>query len=71
MLFRSIALTACVDGNTGGCEAEGHCPVRGRWDPVNDAIRRALSGITLADLTPPSACRRPAVPAAPIHALAE
>jgi DNA-binding IscR family transcriptional regulator len=24
--------------------------VRGRWDPVNDAIRRALDGITLADM---------------------
>ena len=66
-----IALTACVDGGMGGCEAEAICPVRGRWDPVNDAIRRALSGITLADLTPPSPCRRPAAPAAPIHALAE
>ena len=48
-----IALTACVDGVTGMCEAEGICPVRGRWDPVNEAIRRALSGITLADLAPP------------------
>ncbi|MFT8245445.1 SUF system Fe-S cluster assembly regulator [Roseomonas sp. BN140053] len=47
-----IALTACVDGATGGCEAEALCPVRGRWDPVNDAIRKALSGITLADLAP-------------------
>ena len=45
-----IALTACVDGGLGTCEAEGICAVRGRWDPVNDAIRRALSGITLADL---------------------
>lgn len=63
-----IALTACVDGGTGMCDAEAICPVRGRWDPVNDAIRRALSGITLADLAPPS--RRP-VPSAAIHALAE
>jgi FeS assembly SUF system regulator len=64
-----IALTACVDGGTGMCEAEGICPVRGRWDPVNDAIRRALSGITLADMAPPP--RRPAAPSAAIHALAE
>lgn len=63
-----IALTACVDGGTGMCEAESICPVRGRWDPVNDAIRRALSGITLADLAPPA--RRSASSAA-IHALAE
>ena len=64
-----IALTACVDGGTGMCEAEGICPVRGRWDPVNDAIRRALSGITLADLAPPPR-QRPA-PSTALHALAE
>ncbi len=65
-----IALTACVDGGTGMCEAEGICPIRGRWDPVNDAIRRALSGITLADLAPPPR-RRAAPPSAALHALAE
>lgn len=45
-----IALTACVDGSPTGCESQGLCPMRGRWDPVNDAIQRALSGITLADM---------------------
>lgn len=48
-----IALTACVDGGMGGCDAEAVCPVRGRWDPVNDAIRQALSGITVAALSKP------------------
>lgn len=48
-----IALTACVDGGHGGCDAEGICPVRGRWDPVNDAIRRALSDIPVAALARP------------------
>ncbi len=43
-----IALTSCVDG--GGCESQSLCPMAGRWDPVNDAIREALSGITLADM---------------------
>ena len=52
-----IALTACVDGGSGSCDAEAICPVRGRWDPVNDAIRRALSGITIADLARPRARR--------------
>ncbi len=51
-----IALTACVDGGQGQCEAQGICAVRGRWDPVNDAIRRALSDITLADLAGPTRC---------------
>ncbi len=45
-----IALTACVDGSTSECESRGLCPMRGRWDPVNDAIHSALSRITLADM---------------------
>lgn len=45
-----IALTACVEGATGSCEAERLCPVRGRWDPVNDAIVEALTAISLADM---------------------
>jgi FeS assembly SUF system regulator len=45
-----IALTACVDGAVSGCESLGLCPMRGRWDPVNDAIQSALSRITLADM---------------------
>ena len=48
-----ISLTACVDGAVGGCEAQGLCPVRGRWDAVNTAIRTALTHITLADMCPP------------------
>jgi FeS assembly SUF system regulator len=43
-----IALTACVEGGAGGCDVQGMCAVKGRWDLVNDAIRGALSGITLA-----------------------
>lgn len=68
-----IALTACVDGASGGCETETICPVRGRWDKVNEAIRAALSDITLADLAPPTAspCRRPTLPALPAHLPAE
>lgn len=45
-----IALTACVEGSGAWCEVEHHCPVRGRWDPVNAAVRAALSAISLADL---------------------
>lgn len=43
-----IALTACVDGGAGGCDVESLCAVKGRWDLVNEAIRGALTGITLA-----------------------
>ncbi len=47
-----IAMTACVEGSRSPCEASGTCPVRGRWDAVNDAVRDALAGITLADMAP-------------------
>lgn len=43
-----IALTACVEG--GCCDAESFCSMAGRWDPVNSAIRDALSAISLADM---------------------
>lgn len=49
-----IALAACVDGQEGGCEHACSCRVRGRWDPVNSAIRRALAEITLADMACPA-----------------
>jgi FeS assembly SUF system regulator len=57
-----IALTSCVDG-AAGCESQSLCPVAGRWDPVNDAIREALTNITLADMEAaaiPRAFRLPA-----------
>lgn len=46
-----IALTACVDGSDDDCLIQGHCPIRGRWEPVNVALRQALAAVTLADLT--------------------
>lgn len=45
-----IALTACVDGQEGGCEVQSVCAVRGRWDLVNQAVYEALMSITLADM---------------------
>ena len=63
-----IALTACVDG--GECESGCLCPMRGRWDPVNAAIRAALQAITLADMenaSMPPAFRVPAAAAEPAH----
>lgn len=64
-----IALTACVDGSLANCEVVNLCGVKGRWDLVNDAIRQALTLISLADM------REASVPAvfrvtghAPTHA---
>jgi FeS assembly SUF system regulator len=62
-----IALTACVDG--GDCESQCLCPMRGRWDPVNAAIRAALGAITLADMQSAAMPTFPA--AAPQPRLAE
>ena len=49
-----IALTACVEGSQLECESQGFCPMRGRWDPVNQAIRSSLLRITLAQMRVPS-----------------
>ena len=56
-----IALTACVDGGFGLCETECVCPVRGRWDPVNAAIRAALAGITVSRIASPLPLPLPAL----------
>lgn len=45
-----IALAACVDHSSGCCDVEEVCPMRGTWDRVNDAIRGALRGVSLADM---------------------
>ncbi len=49
-----IALTDCVDGHQGGCEAEAHCSVRGNWNRINDAIKSALASVSLADMAQPA-----------------
>jgi FeS assembly SUF system regulator len=48
-----IALTACVDGSENQCDVASLCPMRGNWERVNRAIRRALDEVTLADMMPP------------------
>ncbi len=45
-----IALTACIEEGTGGCDIEALCPARANWQRINDAIRDALEGITLAEM---------------------
>lgn len=44
-----IALTACVDSE--GCDYEKGCAVRPHWPMVNDALRGALAGISLTQIT--------------------
>ncbi|MCG8359583.1 MAG: SUF system Fe-S cluster assembly regulator [Kiloniellales bacterium] len=45
-----IALTACVHGSDDHCDVETLCPMRGNWEQVNRAIRKALESVTLADM---------------------
>lgn len=46
-----IAIVSCAEGSSEGCKAEAHCPVKGNWDPVNRALKAALEGVRLSDMT--------------------
>jgi FeS assembly SUF system regulator len=46
-----IAMTACVDTGKHNCGMEGRCTVRPHWGIVNDAVRGALAGVPLTQLT--------------------
>lgn len=54
-----IALTDCVDGASGACGVESLCSRRGTWDKVNQAVRRALDDVTLADMAADMAAHSP------------
>ena len=45
-----IALTACVEQGRHDCAVEHACRVRPHWPRVNEAVRAALAGVTLAAL---------------------
>jgi FeS assembly SUF system regulator len=55
-----IQLTSCVEGSRHDCAIEGACQVRPHWGVVNEAVRGALAGVSLAHLS-----RAPAAAAAP------
>jgi len=46
-----IALTSCVDGGHNDCAIQGDCRVKPHWNVVNEAVRSALAGVTLASLS--------------------
>lgn len=48
-----IALTDCTSEDHTNCEIEALCPTRTNWRRINDAIRTALSGVTLAEMASP------------------
>ena len=67
-----IALTACLEsGRESGrsdCMLEACCSLRPHWPAVNEALRSALAGISLIQLTGPVPRAPPAKPAAPAFA---
>ena len=48
-----IAITECIDDGPGECSQEPICAVRGNWQRINQGIRQALEGITLAEMSAP------------------
>lgn len=61
-----IALTTCVDEERQDCALDHHCSVKPHWAIINDTVRGALAGISLATLaaTTPVQAR----PRAEVHA---
>ena len=48
-----IAMTACVDQGSHDCCIEENCRVKPHWNAVNDAMRGALAGVSLASIASP------------------
>ncbi|MEO8467857.1 MAG: SUF system Fe-S cluster assembly regulator [Gammaproteobacteria bacterium] len=44
-----VALTDC-SSSTGSCDLESYCLVGSAWQRINHSIRKALEGVSLADL---------------------
>ena len=45
-----ISLTACVESSQDMCEASNVCFLGGKWNKVNDIIRKSLNDISLENL---------------------
>jgi FeS assembly SUF system regulator len=48
-----IALTQCLDHGAQPCDVEPICPTRRGWNRLNDAVKRALTEVSLAELSQP------------------
>ena len=46
-----IAMTACVEAGRQDCGLDHQCHVKPHWGAVNDAVRGALAGVSLASLS--------------------
>lgn len=48
-----IALTNCMEHASGDCDILDSCRVRGYWHRINGAVKAALEGVTLAEISSP------------------
>ena len=49
-----LLLTACVDSSDSLCDASNICFLGGKWNKVNEIIRKSLNDISLDDLLNPA-----------------
>ena len=45
-----VMLTSCVDGSDDCCSHSISCSMKGKWNPVNDAMQKALENVSLAQM---------------------
>ncbi len=45
-----VLLTSCVDGGHECCDRSETCSMKGKWNPVNQAMKDALERVTLAQM---------------------
>lgn len=48
-----IALTECAESQA-VCDHEARCTTKGHWVRINEAVRNALAGLTIRDMTTPA-----------------
>lgn len=53
-----IALTDCIEDSPGECSIESACPARHGWQKINDAVKRALNDVSLAEIAGPAPLMR-------------
>ena len=49
-----VALTQCIERGPGVCDVESFCHTRHGWQAINDAVRDALAGVSLAEFAEPA-----------------
>lgn len=67
VLEGGLAPVACLEEDI-GCDRVGHCSTEGLWRQVDDAVRKVLTSVTLADLVAERRALLPVAGALPMAA---